>query len=109
MDMIQSNFISSRAINSNQQVLNNIKSDSNSKEQLKKVANEFESIFITKLISLMDKTVERENGIFGEESQYVDTFKNFVFDEVGRQLANNEHTSFGFAKQIYNQMEKYVN
>ena len=105
MSYIQSDYIS----NNDNQIFNNIKNSSDKKEQLKKVANEFESMFITKMMSLMDKTVDKEGGIFGEESKYEDTFKSFVFQEIGRDLAKNERTSFGFAKQIYQQMERYVN
>jgi len=104
MSYIQSNYIN----NNDAQIFNNIKNSTDKKAQLKKVANEFESMFITKMIGLMDKTVDREGGIFGKESKYQDTFKEFVFQEVGRSLASNERTSFGFAKQIYNQMERYV-
>ena len=31
-----------------------------------------------------------------------------MFQELGRDLASNPHTTFGFAKTIYEQMEKYV-
>ncbi|MCQ2790363.1 MAG: hypothetical protein MJ229_08330 [bacterium] len=97
-----------RAVNSDQQILNRIENSTSSKEKLKKVAQEFESVFITKILTLYDKTVDREGGIFGDEASYYDKMKSFVFDEVGRQLASNPRTSFGFAKQIYDQMEKYV-
>ncbi len=104
MSYIQSNYIN----NNDAQIFNNIKNSNDKKAQLKKVANEFESMFITKMMKLMDKTVDREDGIFGKESKYQDTFKEFVFQEVGRNLSSNERTSFGFAKQIYNQMERYI-
>ena len=35
-------------------------------------------------------------------------FKSYMFNEMGRQIANNEHTQIGFAKKIYEQMERYV-
>ena len=75
---------------------------------LKKVATEFESIFVTKMLSEMDKTVDHENSLFGKEGQYVDTFKSIVYQQMGRDIANNPRTSFGFADQIYRQMEKFV-
>ena len=75
---------------------------------MKKVSQEFESIFVTQMLTLMDKTIDKEGGIFGEESKYLDTFKSYMFDEMGRQIAKNPVTSFGFAKQIYEQMEKFV-
>lgn len=102
------NMGNQKVINREQQVLNDVKNTKSGKAQLKKIANEFESMFITKMLSLMDKTVEKEGGLFGEKSQYTDTFKSVVFEEMGRDLAKNERTSFGFAKQIYEQMERYV-
>lgn len=100
--------VPSDTINGDQQIFNQIKENKSGKEQLKKVAKEFEAIFISKMFSVMDKTVDREGGIFGEETKYFDNFKSYMYNELGRELANNPHSSFGFAKQIYEQMEKYV-
>ena len=94
--------------NPEQQILNQIKGNKSGKEQLKKVATEFESVFISKMFSLMDQTVDREGGIFGEETKYLDNFKSYMYNELGRDLAKNPHSTFGFAKQIYTQMESYV-
>ena len=91
-------------INNDQYTLNNIKGAGNQKAQLKKVGEEFETMFLTK----MDKTVDREGGLLGQESRYVDTFKTHVYSEVSRQLSKNPHTSIGIASQIYKQMERYV-
>lgn len=98
----------SETINPDQQILNGIKDTGTGKGQLKKVAKEFEAIFISKMFSLMDQTVDREGGIFGEETKYFDTFKSYMYNELGRELASNPHSTFGFAKQIYEQMEKFV-
>lgn len=95
-------------VNADQAVLNRIKGSGSGKEQLLKVAKEFESVFISKMFSLMDKTVDSEGGIFGDETKYIDTLKPYMYNEMGRNLANNPHSSFGFAKQIYEQMEKFV-
>ena len=97
-----------KTINGEQEVLNRIRSSKSGKEQLAKVAKEFESVFIAKMFSVMDKTVDKEGGIFGEETKYLDNLKSFMYDELGRSLANNPRTSFGFAKQVYQQMEKFV-
>lgn len=95
-------------VNPDQQMVNRIKDSKSGKEALNKVAKEFESIFVTKMFSTMDESVDREGGIFGEETKYMDNFKSYMFNELGRQLANNPRSSFGFAKQIYQQMERYV-
>ncbi len=96
------------AVSGEQQILNRIKDTPSSKEQLKKVASEFEGIFISKMFSLMDQTVDRESGIFGEETKHLEKFKSYMYNELGRQLASNPKTSFGFAKQIYEQMERHL-
>ena len=93
--------------NSEVELYNNIKKSSSEKEQLKKVAKEFESIFITKMISTMEKSVDREGSLFSEGS-YMKNFKSYMYNEIGRQIASNEHTQIGFAKKIYEQMENYV-
>lgn len=102
------NSIMPDTINPDQQIINQIKSSKSGKEELKKVAKEFESIFISKMFSVMDESVDREGGIFGEETKYLDNFKSYMYNELGRDLASNPHSTFGFAKQIYQQMEKYV-
>lgn len=101
--------VPAQTINGEQEVLNRVVNSGSGKEQLKKVAKEFESVFISKMFSLLDKTVDREGGIFGEnESKYYDTFKSYMYNELGRQLSDSPRTTFGFAKQIYEQMEKHV-
>lgn len=103
---IQAQALSSDIVNTNVQTLDNIKRIKSQKEQLKKVSKEFEAIFVTKMISALDKTMDKEGGIFGSDDKYMDKFKSFIFDEVGRQIANNPNSTVGFAKQIYTQMEK---
>ncbi len=88
------------------EVFNQIKKSGNRKEQLKKVSAEFEAVFVTKMISLLDKTVEKEDGVFGQEGSFLKNFKSYMYTEMGRDIAKNPRTSFGFAQQIYKQMEK---
>ena len=108
LDLIKHDLKNAQVVNSDQVLYNRIKESGDSKAQLKKAAEEFEAIFITKMLTEMDKTVDREGGLFGEKSQYVDTFKSIVYQQMGRDIASNPRTSFGFADQIYRQMEKYV-
>ncbi len=110
LDLIKHGLEHARTVNGDQELYNRIKESGDSKEQLKKAATEFESIFITKMLSEMDKTIDKEeNGLFGNDNKYEETFKSIVFQQMGRDLANNPRTSFGFADSIYRQMEKYVN
>ena len=107
-DLIKHDLNNARTINSDQILYNRIKEAGDSKTQLKKAAEEFEAIFITKMLTEMDKTVDREGGIFGKESQYLDTFKSIVYQQMGHDMASNPRSSIGMAQQIYRQMEKYV-
>lgn len=103
-----SSDIANTVIDNDVQIFNRIKCNPSTKEQLKKVSTEFEAIFITKMINTLDKTVDKENGLFGEKTSFLNNFKSFMFNEMGRQMAMNPNCSFGFAEQIYSQMEKYV-
>ena len=108
LDLIKHDLNNARTVNSDQVLYNRIKEAGDSKEQLKKAGEEFESIFITKMLNEMDKMVDGENSIFGEKSPYVDTFKSIVYQQVAHDLSSNPRTSIGIAEQIYKQMEKYV-
>ena len=108
LDLIKNGLHNAQTVNSDQVLYNRIKESGDSKEQLKKAAQEFEAIFVTKMLSEMDKTVDRENGILGKESPYVDTFKSIVYQQMGHDIASNPRTTLGFAESIYRQMEKYV-
>ena len=108
LDLIKHDLNNARTVNSDQVLYNRIKEAGDSKAQLQKAAEEFEAIFITKMLTEMDKTVDRESGLFGEKSQYVDTFKSIVYQQIGHDMASNPRSSIGMASQIYKQMEKYV-
>ena len=104
------NALDSGAVSGEQAIFNQIKNAPNSKDQLMKTAQEFESVFITKILSTMEDTVDKSGSLFEEKSGgYLDSFKPYMYQELGRNLARNPETTFGFAKMIYNQMEKYVN
>ena len=77
------------------------------KEQLQKVASEFESIFVAKMLTEMDKTVDKNGSLF-QESKYLDNLKSFMYNGIAREISSNPHTSLGVAKQLYTQLEKTV-
>ena len=109
IDLIKHGLHTARTVNADQELYNQIKGAGTEKEQLKKAATEFESIFITKMLQEMDKTVDKEeNGLFGNDNKYEEMFKSIVFQQMGRDLASNPRTTFGFADQIYRQMEHLV-
>ena len=108
LDLIKHDLKNAQVVNSDQVLYNRIKESGDSKAQLKKAAEEFEAIFVTKMLTEMDKTVDREGSIFGDKSQYLDTFKSIIYQQIGHDIASNPRSSIGMAQQIYKQMEKYV-
>ena len=69
--------------------IENIKRGSKSeKEQLKKVATEFESIFVAKMLTTMEKTVDKTDSMF-QESKYLDNLKSFMYNDIARNIAQN--------------------
>ncbi len=109
LDLIKHGINHAQTVNSDQVLYNRIKESGDEKTQLKKAAQEFEAIFITKMLQEMDKTVDKEeNGLFGNDNKYEDAFKSIVFQQMGHDMASNPRTSFGFADQIYKQMEHLV-
>ncbi len=92
----------------NMDPLNNIRSTKFSgKAQLKKVCEEFEGIFVAKMMSTLDKTVDKENSLF-QESKYVTNLKSVMYSDLGRQVATSPTSNIGLATQMYKQLEKTV-
>ena len=88
--------------------IENIKKGAKSeKEQLQRVASEFESIFVAKMLNELDKTVDKEGSMF-QESKYLDNLKSFMYNDIAREISSNPQSSLGIAKQIYQQLEKTV-
>ena len=104
---LQANTITNYSQGADYDVVNTIRSSGTQKEQLKKVAKEFEAILVSKMLTQMDKTVDRENSMFGD-SKYMDNFKSILFNQIGRDVANSPTSNIGFAKQLYQQMEKTI-
>ncbi len=94
-----------RVVNNEVELYNKIRGTAGKDEQLKKAAAEFESIFISQMFSKMDNTVDREGGIFENDGLYLKNFKSYMYNQIGRDMANNPHNTFGLAKQIYEQMK----
>ena len=63
-------------INHDVQRFGNIKTMKSPKAQLEKVSREFEAIFVTKMLNTMDKTVNKEDSVFGNDP--VEIIKDWV-------------------------------
>ena len=94
-----------KVVNNETEIYNKIKNSKTQDEQLKKAAAEFESIFISQMLSKMDSCVDREGGIFENNGLYLDKFRSYMYQQVGRDMANSPTNTFGLAKQIYEQMK----
>lgn len=78
------------------------------KEELKKVANQFESLFIKQMLESMDKTIDRSSGFLsggsGEEM-----FRGMLYEKISDSFASRPGGSgFGLASAIYKQMENRI-
>lgn len=73
------------------------------KEELKKAAQEFEAVFLNQLFQMMDKTVERNGLISGGPGE--DTFRSMLYEKMTQQITQRPSGSgLGLAEAIYRQM-----
>ena len=76
------------------------------KEKLKKTAQEFESVFISQLLNTMDSTVEKSGFLSGGSVE--NKFRSMMNQYIAQDISKNPNSSFGIAKNIYEQMEKQM-
>lgn len=86
--------------------LSGINFQNKTQEELMKAAQQFESVFIGQLFNMMDKTVERDEMFSGGRGE--EMFRSMFYDEVAKNIASDSSTSFGLAKQIYEQMKDLI-
>jgi flagellar protein FlgJ len=84
-------------------LLTGIKFQNKTEAELLKAAQQFEAVFIGQLFNQMDKTVERDEMFSGGRGE--EMFRSMFYDEVANSVASDPTTSFGLAKQIYEQMK----
>lgn len=81
--------------------LNNIKNEKNSDEALKKVAQQFESLFVHELL----KNMRSANAVFEEDSLFNSSESNFFRDMYDQQLSvSMAEKGIGLADSLYRQM-----
>ncbi len=76
------------------------------KEELMAAAQQFEAVFINQLFKAMDSTVQKDGMFTGGRGE--EMFKSMFYDEIAKDISSSPNTSFGFAKQIYEQMQDMV-
>lgn len=77
---------------------------SGDKEQLKKVSEQFESVFIHMMIKSMRTTVV--DGGLTEKSNARGIYEGMYDQELANEMANGR--TMGIADMLYKQLEKYV-
>ena len=75
-------------------------------EKLKKTTQDFEAVFLTKFLEVLNSTLERSEEFSGGRGE--EMFRSMLNEEIANSIASNPQTSFGFAKQIYEQMKNRV-
>lgn len=73
--------------------------------KLVEAANNFEAVFISQLLNIMDKTIERSEFMHGGQGEKV--FREMFYQEIAKDIASNSNTSMGLGKQIYEQLSQY--
>lgn len=86
--------------------LSNINMQGKNEEQLMEAAKQFESVFVNQLFKALDATVEKDGMFSGGKGEKM--FKEMFHQEIAKNIASDPTTSFGFAKQIYEQMKDIV-
>lgn len=76
------------------------------KEGLMEAAKQFEAVFVNQLFKAMESTIQKDGMFSGGKGE--EMFKSMFYDEIAKDISSNPHTSFGFAKQIYEQMKDLV-
>ena len=75
-------------------------------EELKKAAQDFESVFVTQFLETLNSTVEKSEEFSGGRGE--EMFKSMLNGEIAKNISSSSQTSFGFAQQIYEQMKDRV-
>jgi Rod binding domain-containing protein len=72
--------------------------------KLKKVANDFEAVFVQQLIDAMDKTVDREDSLLGG-GEAEKTFRGMLNQQMAINIAQSSSTGggFGMARNVFEQ------
>lgn len=75
-------------------------------EKLKQTAQDFEAVFLTQFLEILNSTVERSEEFSGGRGE--EMFRSMMNEEIAKNISSSSQTSFGFAQQIYEQMKDRV-
>ncbi len=102
---MENNFISKTNLSTEKALNGNIKfkSSQDKLEELKTVANQFESIFVNELLKQARKS-KIADGLF--DSQAEDTFNSMIDQEFSKVLSDK--SNFGIAEALFEQFKNNV-
>jgi len=103
VNSLNTDLIKNTAQNSEFEKISQSKFSSKDDEKLKKAAQDFEAVFISQMFNIMDSTVEKSDFLGNGKAEQ--TFKSMMYQNVAQDVSSNPSTSFGLAKQIYEQMK----
>ncbi len=86
--------------------LSTMKFNNKRDEELMEAAKQFEAVFINQLFKALDATIDREKMFSGGRGE--EMFRSMFYDEIAKDIASSSETSFGLAKQIYEQMKDAI-
>jgi Rod binding domain-containing protein len=97
-----------KALNATEVDAKYLKPSTREEERLKKVAQDFEALFMNQLLSAMDKTVDREESMLsagGEGGGGENTFRGMMYQEMSTAIAKQPGAgaSLGLAKTVFAQ------
>jgi len=75
-------------------------------EELMAAAQQFEAVFVNQLFKALDSTIAKDGMFSGGRGEQM--FKSMFYDEIAKDISSSPATSFGFARQIYEQMQDMV-
>ncbi len=73
-------------------------------DQLKKAAQDFEAVLVNQFLEILNSTVEKSEEFSGGKGE--EMFRSMLNQEISKNISSTPQTSFGFAKQIYEQMKE---
>lgn len=81
------------------------KRENKEKEDLKKVSQDFEALFLKKLFDEMDKTVDRKNSLF-DGGNAEEIFRGMLNDERAKSISKSG--GIGLSELIYKQLSSEI-
>ncbi|MEW6096169.1 MAG: rod-binding protein [bacterium] len=110
IELLNTNLIDGKFVNRTNQsndfaaVLKNVQDKEKAKARLKEVSYDLEAIFINQLLKEMRASIHKLPLFHGGYAEEI--FEDMLYDEYAKLIAKSDQ--FGFAKQIYDQLSKYL-